>query len=431
MQISVQNFIKQFFPITIIWVLFQVNTSAQDTIIEDRIYKENIKSVQLFREGWRLSYPVTELHGNTKLILKFDDLSEEIKNYNYKIIHCDSEWRESGLSETEYLEGMIQDQIDDYDYSFNTYTSYVHYTLGLPNENLSLRLSGNYAVIVYENFDENDVVFVKRFMVYEKLVNVEAEVTRPILSAFRETGHQINLRVNFGSFPVEDPYSDIRVVVMQNGRWDNRLDNLKPLFVRNNALVYDNQNDLIFPAGNEYRWFDIKSLRYQSPYVKDINYEAGIYNVDLFPEENRANKVYFYEEDINGKYYVEVQEESNDYTDAEYVYVNFEFPVEAPSLTGGYYVFGELTNWDLHEKNKMEYDWNSSTYKLKLFLKQGYYNYHIAFAEQNSGIADLSYVEGNNYETENNYLIFVYHYGTTSRYERLIGYQLVNSLRRK
>ena len=209
MQISVQNFIKQFFPITIIWVLFQVNTSAQDTIIEDRIYKENIKSVQLFREGWRLSYPVTELHGNTKLILKFDDLSEEIKNYNYKIIHCDSEWRESGLSETEYLEGMIQDQIDDYDYSFNTYTSYVHYTLGLPNENLSLRLSGNYALIVYENFDENDVVFVKRFMVYEKLVNVEAEVTRPILSAFRETGHQINLRVNFGSFPVEHPYNDI------------------------------------------------------------------------------------------------------------------------------------------------------------------------------------------------------------------------------
>ncbi|MFW5821084.1 MAG: DUF5103 domain-containing protein [Bacteroidota bacterium] len=431
MQISVQKFTKQFFTFLVFLIFYGGFLFAQDTIIEDRIYRENIKSVQLFREGWKLSYPVVELNGNTKLILKFDDLSDEIKTYNYKIVHCDSEWRESQLSPSEYIDGMVQDQINEYDHSFNTYTSYVHYTLSLPNENLSLRLSGNYAIIVYENFDESDIVFVKRFMVYENQVNVEAEITRPILSAYRETGHQINLRINYGSFPVEDPYSDIKLVIMQNGRWDNRMDNLRPLFVRNNALVYDNQNELIFPAGNEYRWFDIKSLRYQSPYIKDISYEAGIYTVDLFAEENRANKSYFYEEDINGKYYIEVQEESNNYTDAEYVYVNFELPVEAPELSGGYYVFGELTNWNLLEENKMEYDWNTSSYKLRLFLKQGYYNYHIAFAEENSGKANLSFVEGNNYETENNYLIFVYHYGTASRYERLIGYQLVNSLRRK
>lgn len=431
MNISVQNTVKQIFILFLFLLLSRGTAVAQDTIVEDRIYKDNIKSVQIFREGWRLSYPVIELNGNAKLALKFDDLSEGIKTYNYKIVHCDSDWRVSSLSESEYLDGLIQDQIDDYNYSFNTYTSYIHYTLNLPNENMSIRLSGNYAIIVYEDFDENNVIFVKRFMVYEPLVDVEAEVTRPILSSYRETGHQINLRVNYGSFPVEDPYGDIRVVVMQNGRWDNRKDNLKPLFVRSNALVYDNQNDLIFPAGNEYRWFDIKSLRYQSPYVKDISYEAGIYNVDLFPEENRSNKVYFYEEDINGKYFIEVQEESNNDTDAEYVYVNFEFPVEAPSLTGGYYIFGELTNWHLLEANKMEYDWDTKRYKLSLFLKQGYYNYHIAHAEENRSIADLSYVEGNNYETENNYRIFVYHYGTTSRYERLIGYQMINSLYRK
>jgi hypothetical protein len=430
MESSVQNISKAILSFLFSLLIYQ-GINAQDTIIEDRIYRDNIKSVQFFRDGWRLSYPVAELYGGVNLILKFDDLSNEIKNYNYKIVHCGSDWRQSNLSETEYLDGMIQDQIDDYKYSFNTYTSYIHYTLKIPNENISFRLSGNYALIIYEGFDESNVVLVQRFMIYENKVNIDAEVTRPLLSSYRETGHQINLKVNFGSFPVEDPYGDIRVVVMQNGRWDNRKDELQPLFVRDNALIYDNQNDLIFMAGNEFRWFDIKSLRYQSPYVRDISYEAGEYNVDLFPEENRSNKVYFYEEDINGRFYIEVQEESNDHTDAEYVYINFVMPVDAPSVTGGYYVFGELTNWHLLEKNKMKYDWDEKAYKLSLFLKQGYYNYHIAYAEDERGIADLSYVEGNNYETENNYMIFIYHYGTTSRYERLVGYQMINSLHRK
>jgi hypothetical protein len=325
---------------------------------------------------------------------------------------------------------MIQDQIDEYSYSFNTYTNYIHYTLRLPNENVSFRLSGNYAIVVYKGFDESDVVLVKRFMVSEKLVKVEANVTRPILSVYRDNGHQINLKVNYSSFPLEDPYGDIRVIIMQNGRWDNPIRDLKPLFDRNQTLLYDYQMENVFPAGNEFRWFDTKSLRYQSPYIKDIKYEGNNFFVELFPLEDRSGKVYFFEEDINGKFYIEVQEENNNDTDAEYVYVNFEYPVSEPSVTGNYYIFGQLTNWDLNQSNRMKYDFNSSTYKLQLRLKQGYYNYHIAFVEEDKNTGNLGFTEGNYYETENDYLIFVYHYGTMSRYERLIGYQFINSLRR-
>jgi len=404
---------------------------AQDTIIQDIIYSKNIKSVQLFRDGWRLSYPVIELYSDLQLILKFDDLSNEIKNYNYRLIHCDSDWRQTNLNETEYIDGMLQDQIDDYTYSFSTYNNYIHYTLKIPNDNMSFTISGNYALIVFEGFDESNVAFIKRFMVTEKIVNVEANVTRPVLSAFRDIGQQVNLRINYGSFPLEDPYGDIRVIIRQNGRWDNAITDLKPLFDRGGMLVYDYQMENVFLAGHEYRWFDIKSLRYQSPYIKDIVFEGENFYVELFPEENRSDKVYFFDEEINGKFYTEIQEESNNDTDAEYVYVDFNFPVEAPMVTGDFYVLGELTNWDFNESNKMVYDLSSASYKLQLFLKQGYYNYHIAFLEHGKNIADLSYAEGNYYETENDYLIFVYHYGTTSRYERLIGYQIINSLLRE
>jgi hypothetical protein len=416
---------------TLLLVVYSFNVRSQDTIIPDIIYSKNIKSVQLFRDGWRLSYPVIELYSDLQLILKFDDLSDEIKNYNYRLIHCDSDWRPTNLNEAEYIEGMLQDQIDDYQYSFNTYNNYIHYTLKIPNDNMTFTISGNYALIVFEGFDESNVAFIKRFMVTEKIVNVEANVTRPVLSAYRDIGHQVNLKINYASFPLEDPYGDIRVVIRQNGRWDNAITDLKPLFDRGGMLVYDYQMENVFLAGHEYRWFDIKSLRYQSPYIKDIVFEQEDFYVELFPEENRSNKVYFFDEEINGKFYAEVQEESNNDTDAEYVYVDFTFPVEAPMVTGDFYVLGELTNWDFNERNKMEYDLSSGSYKLRLFLKQGYYNYHIAFLEQGKNTADLSYAEGNYYETENDYLVFVYHYGTTSRYERLIGYQIINSLRRE
>lgn len=234
-------------------IAIQPGLKAQDTIIEDRIYSKNIKSVQLFRDGWRLSYPVIELFSDLQLILKFDDLSDEIKNYNYRLIHCDSEWRQTNLSETEYIDGMLQDQIDDYAYSFNTYNNYVHYSLKIPNNNMSFRISGNYALMVYEGFDESNIVFVKRFMVAEKLVDVEASVSRPVLSMYRDIGHQINLNINYGSFPLEDPYGDIRVVIRQNGRWDNAIKDLKPLFDRNGVLVYDYQMENVFLAGHEYR----------------------------------------------------------------------------------------------------------------------------------------------------------------------------------
>lgn len=401
-----------------------------DTVREG-IYKDNIRSVLLFREGWRLSYPIIDLRGETDLILKFDDLSQEIRNYNYKIIHCDSEWRPTPLSESDYLDGNLQNQIDDYDYSFNTYTSYIHYTLNLPNPDVRFRISGNYALLVYENFDENDLVLVRRFMVAEKIMNVDVNIQRPVMSVYRDIGHQINFSIGYGSFRIDDPFKDIKVRILQNGRWDNSIDDVKPLFDRNGILDYDYQLENVFMAGREFRWFDIKSMRYKSPYVKNIEFENDRFHVQLFPDEPRDNKPYFFEDDLNGKFFIEIQEEENSDTDADYVDVYFSLPWTEPLVEGDFYIFGGLTNWQLNDKNRMQYNFETKSYHLTLSLKQGYYNYQIAYAPAGSDKADLGYVEGNFYETENDYIILVYFYGTTSRYERIVGYQISNSLRRE
>ncbi len=396
--------------------------------IMPEIVSKDIKTVNIHREGWKLSYPIIDLRGSARLLLSFDDFSGQINNYYYKIVHCNADWTPSSLSESEYLDGFLQNQITDYAYSFNTYFSYIHYSLKLPNDDVQFKVSGNYAIIVYKDYNEDDTVFVKRFFVAEKQVDVNVNIKRPALSMYRDNGQEVDFTVDYGSFNIDDPYSNLKVTILQNGRWDNAITGLKPLYDRYGVLDYDYNMENVFKAGNEFRWFDFKSFRYQSPYIKSVEFSDGHYHVELFPDQVRAGQVYFYEEDINGKYYIEVQEENNNNTDADYAFVDFTLKMSRLPEGQDVYVMGELTNWLFDDHNRMTWDPAKQAYTLQLVLKQGYYNYEFGIVEDGAHRANTGTVEGNYYETENDYIILVYYHGTTSRYERIVGYQISNSL---
>jgi hypothetical protein len=424
---TVHKITRNFLTFLIILVLTQ-KIEASAKVFSDSIYRENIKTVQLYRDGWKLSYPIIELNEGLALILSFDDISSEVKNYHYKIYHCNSRWEESEISEYDFIDGYPQNQISDYSFSFNTYVDYIHYVLKLPNEDFKFKISGNYVVMVYEDFDESNVIFTRRFMVTENLSKIDAELRRPILNMYRECCQEIFFTVNPGSFSIEDPYNDIETIILQNGRWDNIKADMKPVFNRNGILEYGDQMDNIFKGGNEFRWFDTKSTRYQSPYIKQTYFKDNHFYADLFPEEVKSDRLYFYDEDLNGKYYIEVQEQENNETDADYIYINFEFPFEQELFEGDLYLTGNFSNWEHSDKYKMSYDSESKSYKNSLLLKQGYYNYQYVFLEDGSSVIDLSATEGNHYETENDYIVLIYYQGSNSRYQRIIGHQIINSL---
>jgi len=398
--------------------------------VTEGIYKPSIHTVQLYRDGWKLSYPIIDLNSELALELSFDDISSDIANYYYKIVHCNFDWTPSLINEGDYTDGFLPSQITDYSMSFNTYVSYIHYTLKLPNDDFGFLISGNYALIVFEDMDETKIAFIKKFMISEAQVNVTASVDRPILSMYRNNSHEVNFSVESGSYQIDNPYNEVLVAVLQNGRWDQSIMNLEPLFDKNGILEYTFQMENIFLAGNEYRWFDIKSMRYQSPYIKSIEYSEGIFNVDLFPDPIKAGGRYFYEEDLNGKYFVEIQEEDKDDTNADYVNVNFSLPLDAPMIDGDFYVMGALSGSSYSSNNKMKFNFETKSYELSLLLKQGYYNYRYEYLQHGKIAGDASITEGNFYETENDYLILVYHRGSSSRYDRLIGYQIGNSMKK-
>ncbi len=397
--------------------------------IQDQVYKESIKSVLLHRTGWELSYPVIELNSSDQVTLSFDDLTDEIKNYSYSIIHCDANWYPSAIQQEEYMEGFDRNQIYDYALSFNTYVSYVHYTLNIPNDDVRLLIAGNYIIKVFEDYDEEKVIMTKRFAVTESLVSINAEVIRPVTQPYLDSGHEIIFSVFCEQLDIVDPFTEIQVRVCQNNRPDLVLDDLKPLIVRDGILEYSGHSNNILPGGNEYRNFEMKNLKYQSASVKNIEFINPYYHLELIPDKPRQKSAYFFNEDLNGRYFIDIQGSGKKNTDADYVFVHFTLLNDAPFADGKVYVFGALTNWAIGDYSKMEYNLERKAYEATLLLKQGYYNYEYVFVSDRTNVIDPFDIEGSHYEAENDYLIYVYYRPANSRYDRLVGYQLVNSLR--
>ena len=60
-------------------------------------------------------------------------------------------------------------------------------------------------------------------------------------------------------------------------------------------------------------------------------------------------------------------------------------------------------------------------YEKSLLLKQGAYNYRYVL-QRPGRAADAAPIEGNFYETRNEYQIRIYHRPQGARYDRLVGY---------
>ncbi len=406
-------------------------TQADSEIFPNRIYSEKIRTIQLYKDGWNLSYPLVKLNSNEKLVLHFDLLAEQAETFYYKFIHCDKDWKRSDIFTNDYLDGFPENPIENYETSFNTTVNYFHYNLSFPNDMVSFKLSGNYILFVYQAESPEEPVVTQRFIVSEDAVRIELTAHRPHMTKDNNTHQQIDFTVNYSGMSIIDPFRNVFASILQNGRWDNAKTNLKPDFYGNNELKYNSLSDNnIFQGGNEFRYFDIKSIRYQSEYVKKIEYNTPYYNVFLTPSESREFKPYFYWQDFNGKYYIAVQEGKKHDTDADYVYVYFTLLSKEQAPGGRVFVSGNLNNWELNSKNLMTYNRERGEYECTMLLKQGWYNYEYVFLPDglSEGFSDL--YEGNHYETENDYTVMLYYRNPRDRYDRVIGTLTANTLNR-
>lgn len=395
--------------------------------IRTQVFSSLVKSLEVRSTLSFLLPPIINLHGEEQIEICFDYLSADYNNMSFRIDHCDANWNPSNISEIEYLNGFNNSPIQDYKPSVNTMTSYWHYSIKFPNSDCQPRLSGNYVVYIYDDFAPEVILLRACFSVCEPQVGIQAEVSSNTDRSFNKELQQVGFSINTSSLSIASLANDLKVRVQQNNRYDNQTPWLQPSQISGNNYQYVHNPLLIFEAGNEYRRFEMTSRLYVDPKIQTYQYHPPYYHAVLYPDEPRTRS-YSYDQDQNGHYLIRYSDASDDsQTEADYYIVHFSIPMAQPWLEGSVYLNGQLTYNLIDDNSKMEYNFETKAYEKNMLLKLGHYNYQYLFRLAGSSTTSSARMEGNWWETENEYLIWVYYRPMGERYDRLVGYQRIQS----
>lgn len=413
------------FVFSVLWMSFS-GIAQPELAYKDMAYSETVKTVQLYPADKPLDYPVIELNSDEKLVLEFDDFFEDTRHLSYTYIHCTPDWQPSDLMQGEYIDGYPEDEITDYTFSFNTLKSYNHYRLEFPTERCKPILSGNYILLVFEDFDRDKILLSARFRVVESKILINTEFMRSTYVKKAECCMQfkteLRMRTNeFGN------YSDGGILyILRNNddRFGIRAE--KPDYIKGNVLEYNNPAKYSLAAGSEFRYVNLKDRRQTTDKVVEIGFIDPYYIFTIYPEKANPH-IYTYIQDINGKFVIAAEGTIEPATEAEYVLADFTFYTDEPYPTGDVYLYGDFTHNQILPENKMEYQPDYKAYRLRKQLKQGFYNYWYVLHNPLTGEVTLAQTEGDFYETENDYVFYFYYRHSGELYHRLIGYEVFNS----
>ncbi len=379
----------------------------------------HIKTLQVKANDNWMAPPIIYLGTNDFIEISFDELTHEYHRYTYQIQHCNADWTVDDLFETDYLAGFNNNVIDNFQNSLNTTMLYTHYRFRLPNPQAQLLISGNYLVSVYGEDDNENPVLQACFSVVSPQVGISANVTGNTDIDTNDSHQQVSFNINYGGMNVVSPQAEFKARVYQNRRADNCVSDIEPSYLLPNQLQYVHNRKLIFDAGNEYRRFEIVNVNDVSPGVEQIRFFDPYYHAVLLPDYPRIN--YSYDQDQDGLYYIRYDMAQDNDTEADYLFVHFTLNYEEPLPNGEFYLNGEFTYDRFSNDFAMTYNEKDQAYESVQLLKQGSYNWLYLFVPEGSTQGETAQAAGNFYETENEYLIYIYHRGMGDRYDKLVG----------
>ena len=383
----------------------------------------------IVNENW-LNDDVITLDTDDRITISFDHFSHDYHRFIYKITHCNADWTPSDLFDIDYMEGFNGLDIEDYATSLNTTMLYTHYSLELPNDEIQFKVSGNYKVEFYldeevdsdNKWDTEQPVAVACFRIVEPRVSLAATVTSNTDIDTNLNHQQVSFTINHNGYNIINPTEEIKPYIYQNNRTDNCVYGIKPTYTSAGVLEYIHNQQLIFPAGNEYRRFEVINMHYATQGVDKISYFEPYYHAELYPNTIRRN--YSYDEDHNGHYLIRYNLAEDNNTEADYMFVHFRLNIPYHP-EGSFYLTGEFTYNEFTPNFQAKYNSTEKAYEAVIILKQGAYDYMYVWVPDGSSKGYTAPSEGNFYETENEYQIYIYHRPFGGRYDRLIATQQI------
>ena len=367
--------------------------------------------------------PVLQLNGQDVLDISFDELSHNYHRYVYHVEPCNPDWTPTeGLFESDWLEGLNDQPIEDYDNSVNTTVLYTHYSFQFPNEHTNLRMSGNYRLHVIDD-DTQEEAFVAELRVVEPITLVGLSITTNTDIDLNDRHQQVNMTVRLNGLRVTRPHEEIQTFVMQNGREDNMKENVTPNYVTNQHLQWEHNKRLIFDAGNEYHKFEVLDPRHISMGLAGIRWDEDTRTWHAYPTPCEPQRNYLYDEDANGAFLLRNSDNYEAERTSEYVHVHYKLQpcrnyTDAEIIVDGRWTTASPENYVMY------YNEEDQSYNLSVLQKLGYYNYQLLLRDMDGTTHTLP-EEGSFFQTENTYQAFVYYKNTGARAWRLVGYQSV------
>ena len=362
---------------------------------------------------------------NDSFEIQFDDLYGNEANYYYEIVHCNYDWKHSDLSKNEYLQGFDGIRIQDYTNSLNALQLYSHYRIGFPNKNTRLLVSGNYMIKILN--EDREVVFSRKLMLYEDLVSVPMQIKRARTLNAIDFKQNIDFSIKSSNLLFQSPLQNVKVLLLQNGKLNEAITNVKPMYTIGNDLIYKYDLETQFWGGNEFLFFENKVIRAATNFISRVDSNNGVYNTHLYTNNARTNKTYTYNPDANGNFVPLNVNSSNNAIEADYSWVFFT--LSAPSFyeKKNIYINGMFNNYALSEEYKMDYNPEKGIYEKAIMIKQGFTNFQYVVADENKKIDYENAIDGNFWQTENNYFAIIYYRENNQRYDRIIGKGVANS----
>jgi hypothetical protein len=403
-------------------LLFSFNSSFAQ-IEKETLPPFNIKTIS-FLQNNQNTVPIFKLGEGFQF--QFDDLFGNEANYYYEIIHCDYNWNPSGIPKSEYLQGFDNQRIQEYSNSVNTLQIYSHYKLPIPNQYTQLLLSGNYMLHILN--EEKEVVFSRKFILYEDLVTVPLQVKRARTVSNLDFKQNLEFTIKSKTITFQNPLKNVKVVLLQNGQLNQGITNIPPQYTIGNDLTYKYDEQTQFWGGNEFLFFDNKDIRSSSNNVARVNSGTDIYSSYLYTNSARANLPYTFRQDVNGNFVVRNTNSTNSEIEADYAWVYFSLSAPAYMANGAIYITGMFNNYSLSPEYKMDYDPKKAIYEKAILIKQGFTSYKYTVTDKKGNLDPENAIDGNFHQTENDYTILVYYRENTDRYDRVIGKGTANSL---
>ena len=390
----------------------------QELLYENKNYLDAIRTVQFFPAGEEGNLPILTLGTADKLLVSFDDLRGDVRNYYFSIEHCDANWQPSRLHAMDYATGFNEDSIEDYRTSQGTFQKYTHYSFSFPNEYIAPKVAGNYLLKVYEDADKDRLVLTRKFYVVRPLIQVDTKIG-PSLRAQNRLSHQkLDVVIRSSAVSMSNPHRDVQVHVLQNQREDNMQVLTKPMFMSNEEVKYNSSETLDFRGNNEFRYLDIRSTKSASAQVLSLDADTAVH-ATLFPDRDNSHSVYGSTYDENGKFFIRNMDHADENYQSDYAYVTFSLQTNQ-SPDGDIYVVGGFNNYNRTDENRLRFDEESQSWQVTLPLKQGLYDYEYVVQTRDGQVLTDAF-SNSFFDTGNDYLVLVYHRRTGTYWDEILG----------